>query len=89
MTAPKPHPKAPTGPKLHSVESKMVKAIGWQPEKPKADTGTLHVQFHDGTVYEYDRVPEQRMKRFMEAPSKGAFLHHQIKSHFDGRKRGS
>lgn len=87
MSAHPKHAKKPSGPKLQPVDSKMIKAYSWEPEKPRSDSGTLHVQFHDGTTFEYDKVPEGRWKRFQEAPSKGAFLHHEIKSQFDGKRR--
>lgn len=89
MTRPSKHPKKPAGPKLHAVDSKMIKATGWEPHGPKSDKGTLHVQFSDGVTWEYSDVPEARWKIFQAAPSKGAFFHHQIKNQFDGKKRGS
>lgn len=83
------HPSKPAGPKMHPVDSKMIQAMGWEASGPKSDKGTLHVQFSDGVTWEYDGVPEERWKLFHRSPSKGAFFHHQIKSQFDGKRRGS
>jgi len=60
------------------VESSNVKDIGYDEE-----THTLPVGFQSGSVYEYSDVPVPVFERFIDAPSKGKFLHREIKGVYD------
>ena len=62
--------------KLESVTSSNVAAIGYD-----ADTRKLHVQFTNGSLYEYDGVGKDIYRQFMDAESKGKYLQKHIKSH--------
>ena len=57
------------------VVSTNIGAIGY-------DNGsqTLEVEFHSGSVYQYYGVPEFLHQQFMQASSKGQFLHQYIKN---------
>lgn len=57
------------------VSSSNVAEIGYDPA-----TMTLEVAFRDGSVYQYFDVPETVYQEFMGAPSKGQFLHANIKN---------
>lgn len=52
------------------VESSNVEAIGYD-----EGTSTLHVSFQNGSLYEYSRVPPEVFRSFLDAPSKGSFVH--------------
>lgn len=43
---------------------------------------TLEVEFNDGSVYQYFDVPEALYQEFMNASSKGKFLHDNIRHSF-------
>jgi hypothetical protein len=58
------------------VQSSNIKAIGYE-------AGTLEVEFHNGSVYQYTGVPEDIHKGLMEADSKGKFLHASVRNVFD------
>ena len=59
------------------VSSSNVKAIGYD-----ANSQTLEVEFVNGRVYQYYGVPDHVHAEFMRAPSKGQFLHYQIKNQY-------
>jgi len=59
------------------VESSNIESIGYD-----ADSETLEVEFKSSGVYQYYNVPEHVYQSFMEAPSKGQFLHVNIKNAF-------
>ena len=46
------------------------------------DHSILQIQFHDGSVYNYSGLPKSLFDAFLRAPSKGAFFHRFIRSHF-------
>ena len=62
---------------MHNVPSSNVDAVGY-------DTGsqTLQVRFLSGAVYQYYGVSEGLYDQFMQAPSKGQFLHAYIKNQY-------
>ena len=62
-----------TGIILYPVESGVMSHVGF--DEP---TRTLSILFHTGKRYEYDGVPEQVFKDFMDAPSKGRFFNDHI-----------
>jgi hypothetical protein len=47
----------------------------------------LHVQFRDGTVYEYEGVPLQRYLDLLQADSKGGYFNRHIRNHYPQAKR--
>ena len=61
----------------HNIASLNVKAIGYDDS-----TETLEVEFLNGSVYQYYGVPENTHSKFMDASSKGQFLHMYIKNHY-------
>ena len=60
-----------------AVSSSNVKAVGYD-----ADRQTLEVEFWNGGVYQYYGVPDQIHTQFMQASSKGRFLHYYIKNRY-------
>ena len=56
------------------VDSSNVAAIGYDKEAEE-----LHVQFNNGSTYVYRAVPEDVVKDFLNADSKGKFLNEHIK----------
>lgn len=56
------------------VDSSNVASIGYD-----AETQTLEVEFQNGSVYQYFDVPEHVFDGFMQAPSKGQYLHQNIR----------
>jgi hypothetical protein len=52
------------------VESSNVEAVAYDEA-----TLTLHVSFRNGSLYEYSRVPTEVFRSFLDAPSKGSFVH--------------
>jgi uncharacterized protein len=56
------------------VESSNVASIGYD-----SDTSTLEVEFQSGSVYQYFDVPEHVFDGFVQAPSKGQYLNHEIR----------
>ena len=59
------------------VASSNVRAIGYD-----SHTQTLEVEFHNGSVYQYYGVPDHLHERFMQASSKGGFLHNYVKNQY-------
>jgi KTSC domain-containing protein len=47
----------------------------------------MEVKFKDGTIYQYHGVPEGKHLELMQAPSKGAFLHQEIKGKYPHKKK--
>jgi hypothetical protein len=67
--------------KLQPVTSSNVQAIGYD-----APTMVLHVEFKQGGTYEYVGVPPKTYNELLAAPSKGQFLHREIKPHYPAAK---
>lgn len=59
------------------VTSSNISAIGYD-----ADSQTLEVEFTNGSVYEYSGVPPNEYEGFMDADSKGKYLHANIKDRY-------
>lgn len=59
------------------VSSSNVAMIGWRRE-----TEDLFVRFSSGARYVYHGVNEDTYTKFLEAPSKGKYLHTQIKGRY-------
>ena len=56
------------------VDSSNVASVGYD-----STTQTLEVEFHGGRVYQYFDVPEPVYQSFLQASSKGQFLHQGVK----------
>lgn len=63
------------------VQSRNIRSIGYH-----AQTGDLHVTFHDTGRYVYHNVPQEVHDGLMMSGSKGNYIHHQIKGKFDFTK---
>lgn len=59
------------------VFSSNIASIGYD-----ASSETLEIEFQDGYVYQYYNIPQGIYDALMAAPSKGRFLHSQIKDRF-------
>lgn len=62
-------------------ESSNLESIGY--DSIKQD---LHVQFRDGALFVYHKVPNAVFGAFLIAPSKGAYFHTKIKTKFTTTK---
>ena len=60
-----------------SVSSSNLRSIGYD-----ADTQTLEVEFHNGSIYQYDDVPEKVHRGLMQAASKGSYLNQHIRHQY-------
>jgi hypothetical protein len=58
------------------VDSSNVRSVGHDPE-----TNRLHVEFKNGSVYEYNGVPAHEHQALVNAPSVGSYLHQHIKGY--------
>lgn len=59
------------------VASSNVASIGYD-----AQTETLEVEFHNGTIYQYFNVPQGLYDQLCNASSKGVFLNTYIRNAF-------
>ena len=59
------------------VSSSNISAIGYD-----ADNQVLEVEFTNGAVYSYSGVPTGECEGFMNADSKGKYLHANIKNRY-------
>lgn len=59
------------------VSSSNVGAIGYE-----ASTATLEVEFNNGSVYQYQGVPQEVYESLMQADSKGTFLNSRVKGNY-------
>lgn len=64
-----------------SVSSSNISSIGYDPS-----TMVLEIEFHDGSIYQYDGVPENEYEGMMNASSHGQYLHQHIKDRYPYRK---
>ncbi|MGE0539179.1 MAG: KTSC domain-containing protein [Dehalococcoidia bacterium] len=65
------------------VSSSNVAAIGYDDA-----TELLQVRFHNGSLYAYSGVPSSVFQRFLSAPSKGSFVHEELKDRYPYRRIG-
>ena len=65
------------------VASITVKDVGYE-----ALSRRLQVGFHSGRVYEYADVPSEVFYAFMDAASKGRFLHLRIRGRYRHQRIG-
>ncbi|WP_156755793.1 KTSC domain-containing protein [Actinokineospora pegani] len=63
------------------VDSTVIASLGYD-----AMTNTLEVEFHNGRVYRYLKVPKALYWRFASAKSHGEFFGAEIKDRFDEHK---
>ena len=54
------------------VQSSNVSSIGYE-------NGVIEVLFHNGYAYRYPNCNEQLFQEFLNAPSKGKFVHARLK----------
>lgn len=64
-----------------SVSSSNISSIGYDPT-----TQVLEIEFHDGSVYQYDGVPQPVYEGLMSASSHGQYFHQHIKDVYPYRK---
>lgn len=62
------------------VVSSNVSAIGYE-------AGFIEVRFHSGAVYRYPNCTVELFEQFLNAPSKGAFLHRYLKGRGESKIR--
>lgn len=66
--------------RLIPVSSSNVSAIGYE-------NGVIEVHFQNGSVYRYPNCSESLFNSFLNADSKGAFVHQQLKGRSEIRIR--
>ncbi len=65
-------------PEMHYVGSSNIEAIGYEPDRQE-----LYVRFLKTGDYVYYYVEEWVFNEFMQANSKGGYLHNYIKGRYD------
>lgn len=63
------------------VESTNIAAVGWA--QMKGQIGTLEVEFHNGSVYQYFDVPWRVYEGLLGAQSKGSYLNLLISGEYE------
>ena len=67
---------------MHYVDSSSIEAIGYE-----SDLQELHVRFlKSGETYVYYGVEEWVFQEMMQTDSKGRYLNHNIKGHYNYEK---
>lgn len=51
-----------------------------------AGSSKLLVEFKNGSLYEYEKVPPAIFDELQRVPSVGSFLHSRVKGYYDSRK---
>jgi hypothetical protein len=67
--------------KRRTVDSQVIKSIGYDNTQKM-----LEVEFSDGNIYQYNKVPSLRFKSLLRAKSKGYYLAKKIKPRFAVQK---
>jgi len=67
--------------KLIAVDSSSVRRVGYEEERQ-----ILYIQFVDGDLYQYFRVPASEVIELLQAKSIGWFVNKRIKPYYDYRK---
>lgn len=62
---------------MEYVISSNLRAVDYNPLN-----GTLTIQFHSGSMYEYYNVPQHIYDGLLSAPSKGKYHHRHIKNSY-------
>lgn len=60
-----------------TVKSSNLKFVGYSPEKQ-----ILEIEFHNGSVYQYEDVSKNTYQALLDAPSKGKYFNESIKGKF-------
>ena len=60
-----------------SINSTMITSIGYD-----SSTGTLEIEYKDGSVWQYYDFPETMWNEFQYAESQGKYWHRNIKGRF-------
>lgn len=63
------------------VSSSAIRSVGYE-----AATQTLEVEFSDGSIVRYERVPPEIHRRFMAAPSPTSYFHDEIEESYTARR---
>lgn len=63
------------------VTSSNISAVGYD-----ASDGTLEVEFHDGSIYQYSAVPASVYRSLLDAPSMGSYFHAHIRTTYPYRR---
>lgn len=61
------------------VDSSSVRSVGWS-------DGTLELEYVNGSIYQYDDVPQTTFAALLAAPSIGAYVNTHIKPYYDYRE---
>ncbi len=61
------------------VNSSSVRSVGWS-------DGTLELEYVNGSIYQYDDVPQTTFAGLLAAPSIGAYVNTHIKPYYDYRE---
>jgi hypothetical protein len=61
------------------VNSSSVRSVGWS-------AGTLEIEYVNGSIYQYDDVPQTTFAALLAAPSIGAYVNTHIKPYYDYRE---
>lgn len=64
-----------------SVSSSNISSIGYDPESQ-----TLEIEFNDGSIYQYNDVPQLIYESLMNAGSHGQYLNQHIKDKYSYHK---
>lgn len=65
----------------HGVDSSSLASVGYSPAEE-----VLEVEFRNGSVYQYVRVPPAVFQALMTAESKGSYLNSAVREHYTHRK---
>ncbi len=60
-----------------NVDSSNIRSIGYDP-----DSGTLEIEFHNGGIYQYFKVPQATYDQLMHTPSHGSYFHQHIRNEY-------
>lgn len=63
------------------VRSSNLKSVGYD-----RTSLVLEIEFYDGSIYQYNGVPEDMHAALMTAPSLGSFLHKHIEGKYSYRR---
>jgi hypothetical protein len=61
------------------VNSSSVRSVGWS-------DGMLELEYVNGSIYQYDDVPQTTFAALLAAPSIGAYVNTHIKPYYDYRE---
>lgn len=64
-----------------SVESKAIVSLGYDPM-----TECLEVEFHNGNVYRYEKVPASVYEWLLRVPNKGGFINRVLEPKYMGTR---